>query len=365
MTQSLNIIHSESSKGWGGQEVRTFNEMVALRDCGHAVELVCPSRAILGSRCEDAGFTVHRAEMKTGGNVSSMLQITSLLRRRKFDVVNTHSGHDTLVAGSAARLAGTPLIVRTRHLALPITSLATYNWIPHRVIAVSHHVRRTLVSAGVAARRVETIHDGIGKPEPAEHSTLRSELGLKSDNVLACMVAMMRDGKGHEDLVEAAVPLLKTRPQLHIVMAGDGPIFARVKRAVVNLGLQERIHLLGYRSDIPNVLSGCDFFVLPTHQEALGQAYIEAMAIGLPVIGSDVDGVPELICDGVTGLLVPPRDHFALANAMARMVDEPALRHRLSHAAKDILNRGFSVSDMAYDTVRLYRCALKERGYGK
>ncbi|SAK47983.1 glycosyl transferase family 1 [Caballeronia fortuita] len=295
--------------------------------------------------------------------MQSMLRIKTLLRRRAFDVLNTHSGHDSLVAGTAGRLAGTPLIVRTRHLALPISSLATYNWIPHRVIAVSHFVRRYLISAGVAEKRVQTIYDGIVKPQPVAHSTLRAELGIGDDAFVACMVAIMRDKKGHEDLIAAVRPLVDTHPKLHVVMAGDGPWLERIKGIVDNLGLAHRIHLLGFRSDVPNIFRGSDIFVLPTHQEALGQAFIEAMAAGLPVIGTHVDGVPELIEDNVSGLLVPPHDPVALRAAIVRMMDEPALRERLKNESLRITERGFTVGDMAHETANFYRRALHERGH--
>ncbi|WP_061133668.1 glycosyltransferase [Caballeronia fortuita] len=359
----MKILHSESSKGWGGQEVRTLKEMVALREDGHTVELICPSDARLGQRCIELGFAVHHARMRGGGDMQSMLRIKTLLRRRAFDVLNTHSGHDSLVAGTAGRLAGTPLIVRTRHLALPISSLATYNWIPHRVIAVSHFVRRYLISAGVAEKRVQTIYDGIVKPQPVAHSTLRAELGIGDDAFVACMVAIMRDKKGHEDLIAAVRPLVDTHPKLHVVMAGDGPWLERIKGIVDNLGLAHRIHLLGFRSDVPNIFRGSDIFVLPTHQEALGQAFIEAMAAGLPVIGTHVDGVPELIEDNVSGLLVPPHDPVALRAAIVRMMDEPALRERLKNESLRITERGFTVGDMAHETANFYRRALHERGH--
>ena len=359
----MKILHSESSKGWGGQEIRTLKEMVALRECGHTIELICPVDARLGLRCAEQGFTVHHARMRSGGDMQSMLRIQELLRRRAFDVLNTHSGHDSLVAGTAARLAGTPLIVRTRHLALPISSLATYTWIPHRVIAVSHYVRRYLISAGVAAKRVQTIYDGIVKPEPVAHSTLRDELGLGQDALIACMVAIMRDEKGHEDLIAAVQPLLDAHPNFHVVMAGDGPAFERIKGIVESLGAAQRIHMLGFRTDVANIFRGSDFFVLPTHQEALGQAFIEAMAAGLPVIGTHVDGVPELINDNVNGLLVPPRDPIALRAAIVRMIDEPELRQRLRNESMRIMERGFSVGDMAYETALFYRRALQERGH--
>jgi hypothetical protein len=155
--ETAKFLHSESSQGWGGQEYRTLKEMIALRDQGHTVELIRPTDARLGARCAQEGFTVHHARMGGGGDIRSMLWIKAFLSHRSFDVVNTHSGHDTLAAGTAGRLANKPLVARTRHLALPIRSLATYTWIPHCVIAVSRYVRRYLNPAGVPEERVETI----------------------------------------------------------------------------------------------------------------------------------------------------------------------------------------------------------------
>lgn len=361
--KALKILHSESSCGWGGQEVRTVKEMLALRERGHDVELVCPSGARIGTRSAELGFAVHHAPMRGGGDVRSMLTIKALLARRSYDVLNTHSGHDSLVAGTAARLRGTPLVVRTRHLALPISSLATYTWIPHRVIAVSHYVRRYLISAGVSEGRVETIHDGIVKPEPVAQSSLRAELGLGPDAVIGCMVAIMRDKKGHEDLITAVRPLLAARPNLHFVLAGNGDLFERIKSIVDGLQLGHRIHLLGFRTDIPNVLRGCDLFVLPTHQEALGQSYIEAMAAGLPVIGTNVDGVPELIEHESNGLLVPSQDPDALRAAIVRLIDDPDLRARLGAEGRRLTDKRFGVDDMADETIDFYRRSL-QRGNG-
>jgi glycosyltransferase involved in cell wall biosynthesis len=357
----LKVLHSESSKGWGGQEHRTLKEMIALRELGHTVEIVCPSDARIGTRSTEEGFYVHHARMRGGGDLRSMFLLKALLAQRKFDVVNTHSGHDSLVAGAAARLVGTPLIVRTRHLALPISSLATYTWIPHRVIAVSRYVRQYLISAGVPEQRVETIYDGIVKPKVQLHSTLRTELGIDENAIVAATVAIMRDKKGHEDLIAAAQPMLTERSNLHFVMAGDGPWFEKIKGIVEGLGLQHRIHLLGFRTDVPNVLRGCDLFVLPTHQEALGQSFIEAMAAGLPVIGTNVDGVPEVITHGVNGLLVPPHDIQALRAAIARLIDNPRLRVQLGDTARLFTDFNFTVDGMADETIDCYRRGIRER----
>ncbi|KMY85176.1 Glycosyltransferase [Candidatus Paraburkholderia calva] len=357
----LKILHSESSRGWGGQEIRTLKEMLALRERDHTVELLCLRDANLGIRCAEHGFVVHHASMR-GGNMRSMIRVKALLQRRRFDVLNTHSGHDSLIAGAAGWFASTPLIVRTRHLALPITSLTTYTWIPHRVIAISHYVRRYLISAGVPENRVHTIYNGIPKPDLPANSTLRAELRIGAEATVVCMVEIMRDEKGHEDLITAVLPLFESHPYQNVVMAGDGPAFERIKGIVRRLDLEQRIHLLGFRTDIPNIFRGSDMFVLPTRQEALGQAFIEAMAAGLPVIGTRVGGVPELIQDNVNGLLVQPHDPIALRAAIKRMIEDGALRERLRLSSLHIIERGFAIEDMACETELLYRRALHERG---
>ncbi|QIE23208.1 D-inositol-3-phosphate glycosyltransferase [Caballeronia sp. SBC1] len=360
----LRILHSESSNGWGGQEHRTFKEMLALRERGHTLELVCVPGARLGERLGAEGFTVHTTAMRSGADVSAVARIRHILKQGRFDVLNTHSGRDSLLGGAAARLSGTPLIVRTRHLALAITSRATYTWLPHKVVAVSQSVMRYLVSAGVPQQDIVTIYTGIVKPQPVSRasSTLRAELGLGEDAVIAGTVAILRDKKGHPDLIRVAKRLIEQRPNLHFVFAGDGPLFDETRAYVHAQGLVDHIHLLGLRRDIPNVLAGFDLFVLPTHQEALGTSFIEAMAAGLPVIGTAVDGVPEVIDDGVNGLLVPPHDDQALAAALLRLVDSPDERRRMGAAGLQTTQTRFSVDTMASEMAAFYRSSLSERG---
>jgi glycosyltransferase involved in cell wall biosynthesis len=360
----LRILHSESSNGWGGQEHRTFKEMLALRERGHTLELVCVPGARLGERLGAEGFTIHTTPMRSGMDVSAVARIRQLLKERRFDVLNTHSGRDSLLGGAAARLAGTPLIVRTRHLALAITSRATYTWLPHKVVAVSQSVRRYLVSEGVPENDVVTIYTGIAKPPSVSRaaSTLRAELGLGENAVIAGTVAILRDKKGHADLIRIAKPLIQQRPNLHFVFAGDGPLFDEIRASVQDNGLADHIHMLGLRRDIPNVLAGFDLFVLPTHQEALGTSFIEAMAAGLPVIGTAVDGVPEVIDDGVNGLLVPAHDDRALAAALLRLADAPDDRRRMGDAGLRITQTRFSVDTMANEMAAFYVSSLSERG---
>ncbi|WGJ90466.1 glycosyltransferase [Achromobacter mucicolens] len=362
---SLRILHTEAATAFGGQEFCIYKEMVAMRERGHHLEAVCQPHAELTQRLRDAGFTVHTVNMDGAVNfVRSVAFVRRVAARGRFDVVNTHSRCDTVRAAMGARLARTPLIVRTRHLAKPINSLYAYTWLAHRVIAVSRHVQRQLLDGGAPPEAVATIHSPIVLPEGDGKGSLRQELGLPADALVVGCVAVMRTEKGHADLIDAFQRVLAAFPQAHLVLAGDGmPVFERLKGQVQALGLASRVHFLGRRHDIGNVLQAFDVFALPTHREAFGTAFVEAAAMGVPVIGTDVGGVPETMQAGVTGLLVPPRDPAALAAALESLLADPERRRRMGEAGRELI-RGqglFSVDRAAQLVEAAYARWLGER----
>jgi glycosyltransferase involved in cell wall biosynthesis len=363
--RSLRIVHSEAATSFGGQEGRIFKEMTAMRARGHHMEAICQPKALLAERLSDAGFTVHTLEMDGVANyLKGIATIRGILREGRFDVLNTHSRRDTVIAAPAARLAGTPLIVRTRHLSNKVGSLWSYTRLPHRVTTVSDHVRQHLIDRGVPAEKVATVYSPIVLPPPVERSTLREELGLADDDIVVGCVAVMRATKGHKDLIDAIAPLMASRPKLHLVFVGGGsPVFEQTQAFVVELGLQDRIHLMGMRRDVPNLLAGFDLFALATQQEASGTVYVEAQASGLPVIGTDVGGVSEMFRDGETGILVPPRDARALTGALQRLIDDAGLRRSMGEAGRKMVwEEGvFSPARLAETTEAVYAKWLAER----
>lgn len=330
----LRILHSEAATSFGGQEQYIYRMMMAMRDRGHLLEAVCQPHAQLTQRLRDEGFTVHTTYMDGPVNfIKSVIKIRGLLRRGHFDVLNTHSRRDTIVAGCAGRLAGTPLIVRTRHLANKVGSLLSYTVIPHRVTTASEFVRRGLIERGVPPGHVATVYPAVDMPPLPEASTLRAELRLAQNDIVVGCVAVMRAQKGHRDLIDAIEPLIRERPNVHLVLVGGGsPIFEEVQGYVAGKGLQKRVHLMGARRDVPNLLAGFDIFALATRKEASGTVFVEAGAAGLPVVGTKVDGVPEMMQDGVSGILVPLDDTEALTAALRRLVDDPGLRRQMGHA---------------------------------
>lgn len=362
----MRIVHTESSKGWGGQENRTLNEMIGMRERGHEPAVVCQPGARLAERAREAGFPVFEAKMRGALDLPAILTLRGIFRRFAADIVNTHSGRDTQLAGMAARTMGRgrPRIVRTRHLALPITSKFTYSVLPDRVVTVSRFVGDYLVSAGVPREHIAAVPTGIdlGRyTRTPDGGTLRSELGLPPETILVGTVAILRIKKGHADLLEAARTILGSYPDTHFIIAGDGPQQDNLRRRIGELGLASRVHMLGLRRDVMNVLQSLDLFVLPTHQEALGTAFIEAAAMGLPAIGTAVDGVPEVVADGRTGILVPPKQPAALAQAILSLLADPERRHALGGQARARVEREFSRAAMAAGMEAVYQGLLEAR----
>ena len=358
----LRILHSESSKGWGGQENRTLNELIAMRERGHTLAVVSRPGARILERAKEAGFETFAVDMRGAVDLPNILRLRAVIKRFRPDIVNTHSGRDTQLAGIAARLlAHRPRIVRTRHLALPITSRFTYSVLPDHVVTVSNYVENYLIAAGVPREVITTIPTGVDFARYDRASVagnLREELGLAADTLLVGTVAILRAKKGHAEILDAAPEVLKRFPSAHFVFAGDGPQTANLQARIDADGLAGRVHLLGLRRDVTNVLASLNVFVLPTHQEALGTAFIEAGAMGLPAVASNVDGVPEVISDGQTGFLVPAQDGKALVEPLCRLLGDPALRQAMGASAREFVRRKFSREVMAEGMERLYRRLL-------
>lgn len=363
----LRIVFSEAATSYGGQEQYIHKLMKGLRDQGHHLEAICQPHAILAQKLAEDGFTVHTLLTDGPKNfVQGVWRLRKVLRQGRFDVVNTNSRRDTLLAGTAARLAGVPLIVRSRHLAKKVGSLLSYTIVPHAVIACSEYVRSHLLDRGVKPSQVRVVYPSVPTDEWPQGSTLRDELKLAANDVVITCVAVMRAQKGHKTLLQAVEPLIKAQPNIHLVLAGSGAMLDELQQFVAMQGLEKRVHFLGMRSDIPNVLNGSDIFALATEIEATGTVYVEAEAAGLPVVGTRVGGVPEMMVEFETGLLVPPNDPVAMREALSRLIDNEVLRKTMGSAGRRFVMQGdkFSLDAMVSTTEQAYRYWLDQRTGG-
>src|SRR5271157_2654221 len=262
----ISVLHTESSKGWGGQENRTLKEAIGLKKLGARVLILCQPGSALEKMAAAEGIEVRTCRMATHYDLPAIAFIMKVISSERIDVINSHSGRDSFLAGIAGRMSTRkPVIVRTRHIALPITSRFTYSVLSHKVVTTSDYVRRYLISAGVGTERIVTIHTGIdlSRFDPDNTpATLRQELGLGPGVPLIGTVAILRNKKGHKILLDAIPMVLEKIPDAVFVFAGDGPQTKNISNAIERAGLCRKVYMLGLRQDIPSLVNSFDIFVL-------------------------------------------------------------------------------------------------------
>jgi glycosyltransferase involved in cell wall biosynthesis len=220
-----------------------------------------------------------------------------------------------------------------------------------RVLAVSEVIRRNVSdTTPVPPGRVRTLHDAIdlGRfvPGSADRRAVRVSLGLGQDEVGIGFVGRFSPGKGHEELLKAAAALKPRHPRARFVVVGEASrgeeaYEASVRALAHQLGLEDTVTFTGFRRDVPAVMEAFDVFAFPSHAEAFGVVAIEAMAMARPVVATGSDGILDIVVDGETGLLFPRADAGALAGALARLIEDPALRERLGRAGRARVERDF------------------------
>ena len=295
-------------------------------------------------------------------------RLAQLLRRHPVDLLHTqNTGCEE--SPIAARLAGIPVVLGTFHVDSTYDlhrerSGPAYRFLEQlsnrcltQAIAVSHATgrdwrRRTHIPAG----RVLTIYNGIDPARFARRQSpaaARAELGLPASGPVVAGVGRLDEVKSFDTLLHAATQLRSAHSELTLVIAGTGPLRAELGRLADKLGV--RTHFTGFLSDVQPVLDAAEVFALPSLAEALPYSFLEAMAAGLPCVGTAVGGVPEVIADGVTGFVVPPRDPAALASALGRLLRDARLRAGLGADGIRRVQALFSEKIMVARTVHLYR----------
>lgn len=261
-----------------------------------------------------------------------------------------------------ARLAGVRRVVSTEHLPM-VPSFAKgrmLKWLGtlaiDRVITVSRNNVGYLTRLhAVPARKIRVVYNGIPDPGDQPASGIRAELGFGPDAFVALIVGSLEERKGHPTAFEAWVRLAD---RAHLVVVGTGPLENQYRRRVRALGLDGRIHFMGHREDVASILRAAELLVAPSTIEATPYVIIEAMAAGLPVVASNIYGIPELVGDGSTGLLVPPTNPEALAAAVRSLMEQPGLGRSMGERGRRSFEESFTIERSVADTVSIYRDLL-------
>lgn len=291
------------------------------------------------------------------------------MREHGVQVIHAHHGRDYWIAILARLLAGVRVpVVVTRHLMTRL-KVRTYHYLSRfaTVVAVSDAVADVLRADDPARRlRLRRIHCGIDterfRADAALRVQMRARLGLPEDGCTFMMVGALipPGGKGQREYLHAAARLAARHPHARFLCVGEGALAQPLREEAARLGLADRFRLLPFDNDVASLLQAADVLVHPAVcTEALGLVLLEAQSCGKPVIGSLLDGIPETFVDGEHGLLVPPRDVAALADAMDRLAADRALAAAMGRRGAHWVRSHFSLARLGEDTVRLYRECLR------
>jgi L-malate glycosyltransferase len=332
----------------------------------------------LVQRVRDLGVPVYDGRM-AGGLVSPAIlpciaRFARTFRQRKVDVVHTYLPRGELVGAVAGRLAGVPVILcgkrgcHHRHGAEAV-GCRIANRLATRVLGNAKAVKDFVADDEACPReKIVVIENGVDADRfspVADRKPFKARLGLDPEAPVLGTITRARVRKGYEEYLRAAADVRKRHPRAQVVVVGQDTTEQAPRELIASLDFGDDLHLLGLRSDIPDVLRALDVFVLSSHDEGMSNAVMEAMSVGRPIVATDVGGAPEMIEHGVSGLLVPPKVVEPLAAAMQRLLDDPAAAEAMGRAARRAVEERFSIEVMVKRMSVLYETLWVERRGGK
>jgi len=363
----LSLFQIDTGREWRGGQRQVWLLTKELRKRDYPAILIAQPGSPLQAKSEAAGLRVLPVEVKNEAHFRAIWKIGRAMRRERCVLAHFHDGHAAGVGGRAARRADVPIRIISRRVEFPIktnpVSRKKYAEVD-AVVAISESVRDVLIAGGVPADRIEVIPSGIDFTpftEVAEKDFLRRELGFTPDDYLVGIVAHLEDSKGHKTLIDAARFLKARSSKIKIVIVGSGSLELELAEQARGLGVNDLVFFLGFREDIPRILASLNLFVLTSNAEGLGSSIMDAMASRLPVVATSVGGIPEIVADGVTGLLVPPRQPEGLAEAILNLYRDRTLARRLGERGFEVVHEKFSAESMASRIVDLYERIAKRK----
>lgn len=323
----------------GGAEDYFLRLVRSLREAGHRVIVVTKGNTPLRAEIEKLDVELHAWHTRGKFDPVTLWKLFRLIKREKVDIINTHLTTASWMGSLAGKLTGVPVVAHV-HAADSKTFFQYANYL----VAVAQGVKDHLTAQGVASKRIPLLYYGIDLERysnPLPTAEAKKRLGLPAEARTVGVVGHLSERKGHRFLLEALHRAQDKTGPVHALFAGEGVLEGALREQAGELGLADRVHFLGFRRDVVDVVSAFDVFVLPSMKEGLSIAVMEAMALRRPVIATAIAGMPEVVHDGETGLLVPAADSEALSKALERMFCDRNLSEKFARSGREFLESHF------------------------
>lgn len=373
----IRVLYLHGSKRIGGAERALMRLADAVGQMGVEPVVIWPREDRAFTWLQSRGIRAVRVKLpawRHGLSLALLPFVLARLRRSlvasEIDLVHVNNYRTAPFGRIVSRWAGVPCVCHVREL-ISSEKIRQYRLrLPDVLIAVSQAVGDALVAGGISPDRVTVVRSGIAlPPRPAEEqrAVLRRELGVSPDDPVLGIVAHILPHKGYDDLVRALALIKEKLPRIRCLIVGEAPrrwYLHHLLDLAERLSVRERLILLGFQDDVAPWLGAMDLFVLPSHNEGLAITLLEAMAAGRPVVATAVGGIPEVVRDGETGILVPPHDPRRLSEAVIGLLDAPELAARMGEKGRRRIEAAFTLEGEARQTALVYRQALSSRSSG-
>ncbi len=362
----IQVLYLITELGTGGAEKLLSQFLAHLNRDQFAPIVAClyGGDSTIAGEIRALGIPVIDLRMTAKWRWDALWRLYCLLRRERPTIIHTSMFHANLTGRVLGRLAGVPIIITWRHSIDIGGALREFvnRWtvqLDDRIVAVCELVRQTEIErARVHPDKVITIYNGIAledfSADPLTAVRIRQIFDIPPDAPLLGSVGRMHRSKDFSNLLTAIAQVQELVPTVRALLVGDGELRDELVAQAQSLGLSDVVTFAGIRGDVPDILAALDIFVLPSLWEGLPLALLEAMAASLPVVATTVGGVPEVVVDGETGLLVPPQNPQSLAHALLTLLRDPARRCKMGQAGRKRVEKYFTVERMVQQTEALY-----------
>lgn len=359
----MNILHTEASLGWGGQEIRILEEALGMREKGHTVIIVTECGAKLAEKAKKNGFVVYEMSFKRRHVARSLPFLVNILRKYCIQVVNTHSSKDAWMAGVAAKCVGCK-VIRTRHLSGNIrpglNSRILYGWLADGVATTCEEVAEKIrEQAGRDRDYCYSVPTGVRSDRlcigPGAVQGFREKWGIEADEVLCGTVCILRSWKGVDDLLQAAY-LLRDHEEIKWAVVGSGPQEKRLRQKCAELNLGKQVFFTGHLEDPYAAIAAFDIFLLlSTANEGVSQASLQAAYLSKPLITTATGGLKEVCRTGETGFSVASHSPHQVAHSVLTLSRGKVLRERMGQAANALVRESFTFEKTLKEMETLYQ----------
>ena len=366
----MKIFISESSTAVGGQELAVLLHAEGLLKRGHDLQLILEPESPIAKMANDKRLPVILLSMRKSRYPQAILRLQTLIRQHRPAILQVNSSRDSWIGCLAARLVlPRPKVIRIRHISAPLNRNVTTRLLYRRlfdmvVVTGGEKTRRELIERdGLTADRVAAFPIGLDveyfRPASPDRD-LRDELGLPKGQLLVGLISYLRSYKGHGYFIEAARTIAAKRDDTTFIIVGEGPEEQTIRRRIEEFGLSARIRMLGFRQDLLSVFRSLDVFAIPSVEgDTIPQVLMQALASGIPVVSTTVGSIPDVVIEGETGFVVPPRDASALADRIMTLLDDAGLRARMGVQGRSLVESTYSIAKMLDRMEAVYRSLLQ------